>query len=211
MDKNYWFNKTKVPKILWNHLKNFFNDQKIAIDLGCAGGRLAKSLEPHFKHCFAVDKSEDLIKKANLNNSKIFYFNGDFGVDKTWRIMNQSFDLITSDCAIRKDYVLIDKLISICNNYLKDNGHIVFRLQSNNDLRNILQKEIRNKFFYSKNEIISAFNEFKIEFFCENYLQRFSSKEYLESYFKLIDIKENFEFLNQKIYREYFLVSAKKK
>ena len=177
---DYWIKKNNVPRSLYKAIKVYFDKDLISLDLGCAGARLSRSMKNHFKLIYAVDKSESLVKKSSLINPEINFVCGDFGDQRTWKLMNQRFDLIVSDCAIRKDYVDLKKLLALCRDNLNKDGRIILRIQGVNDLGNILSKDYRSTIFYSEKELKELAGIFKkVEIQTESYTQKFSNEKYL--------------------------------
>jgi 2-polyprenyl-3-methyl-5-hydroxy-6-metoxy-1,4-benzoquinol methylase len=209
-NEQYWLKKYKVPNILRQEIDKHQNKQSVAIDLGCAGGRLTKYIEPLFKKVYGIDLWESLIEKASESNSSINFVSGDFGDPVSWNKINKSFDVIVSDCAIRKDYVNLSHLSDIFINRLKKGGLAILRIQEKSDLNNLLDLKIREKIFFSKQEIFKYFSKFEIEIKEENYKQNFSNTKYIENYLKKINIKKENKNYQLKANRSYILVIVKK-
>jgi SAM-dependent methyltransferase len=205
--EEYWLRKSKIPTKLWQIIQKNFDPGAIALDLGCAGGRLSKAIKPYFKKCFAIDKSESLLKIAKVNNPEIFYFVGDFGDEKTWLKLGEKFDVIVSDCAVRKDYVEINNLIDICKKNLNKDGRIILRIQCFGDLMDLLDENLSKSLFYNEEEICFAFKNTNFKIFQDFYTQNFSTKEYLLNYLSLINIKA-FHLPKNRVKRKYLIVEA---
>jgi len=204
---DYWIKKNNVPRSLYQAIKPYFDKELVALDLGCAGARLSRSMRNHFKLIYAVDKSYSLITKSSLINPDINFICGDFGDQRTWKLMNQKFDLIVSDCAIRKDYVSLKILLDLCRDNLNKDGRIILRIQGINDLGNILNKDYRSTIFYSEKELKElAFIFQNKEVQTESYTQKFSNERYLADFLRKIDIHQDIsESLN--VIRQYYLVT----
>jgi 2-polyprenyl-3-methyl-5-hydroxy-6-metoxy-1,4-benzoquinol methylase len=210
IEEQYWLKKTKVPNILQEAIKKHQNKKLIAIDLGCAGGRLTKYIEPLFKKVYGIDLCKSLIEKASASNTSIDFVCGDFGDPDLWGRINESFDVIVSDCAIRKDYVDLNYVADIFINRLSPNGSAILRIQEKSDLSNLLDLKTREKIFFSKQEILKYFSKFEVEIKEENYKQKFSNTKYIEEYLKKINIKKENKNYQLKANRSYILVIAKK-
>lgn len=209
-NEQYWLKKYKVPNILRQEIDKHQNKESVAIDLGCAGGRLTKYIEPLFKKVYGIDLCRNLIEKASESNSSINFVSGDFGDPVSWNKINESFDVIVSDCAIRKDYVDLKCLTEVFIDNLKPNGSVVLRIQEQDDLNNLLNLKIREKIFFSKKEIYKYFSKFEIEIKEENYKQKFSNTKYIDNYLKKININKENKNYQLKANRSYILVIAKK-
>jgi 2-polyprenyl-3-methyl-5-hydroxy-6-metoxy-1,4-benzoquinol methylase len=208
---SYWIKKTKVPQELWNLIIKHANDQSVAIDLGCAGGRLCKALMPNVLKVFAIDKCKKILDQTSQLNPEITFLCGDFGKQSTWKKLNKKFDLIVSDCAIRKDYVDLDTLANICNSYLTDRGVVIFRMQALQDMSNIFPAHVRRSLFYNEHEIQNSFKNFELNIDVEFFVQKFSTNKYLAEYLKLINIAEKPESSLLNLSRQYYIVEAQKK
>ena len=204
---DYWIKKNNVPRSLYQAIKPYFDKNLISLDLGCAGARLSRSMRNHFKLICAVDRSESLITKSSLINPDINFICVDFGDLRTWKLMNQKFDLIVSDCAIRKDYVNLKYLLGLCRDNLNKDGRIILRIQGINDLGNILNKDYRSTIFYSEKELKELTSLFKnAEIQIESYVQKFSNEQYLQDFLRKIDIYQEFSD-NTNAVRQYYLVT----
>lgn len=208
---SYWLKKKKVPQELWGLISKHLNNNKIILDLGCAGARLCRGLEPHCAKVFAIDKSKELLENAAQLNPNISFTCGDFGQQKTWKKLNQKFDLIVSDCAIRKDYVDLYSLADLCHFYLKENGFVIFRMQALQDMSNIFPAHMRKAIFYNEQEIQNSFKNFDLKINLEFYVQKFSTNKYLAEYLKMINIDDKPEASLLNLSRQYYLIEAQKK
>ena len=208
---SYWLKKKKVPQGLWELLKQSFNPSGTALDLGCAGGRLCKSLVPYFEKVFAIDRSKNLLKNISPLCPEIAFVHGDFGLQKTWKKINQKINLITSDCAVRKDYVDLKTLADLCFENLENSGFVIFRMQGIQDMSNIFAAHVRRSLFYNEQEIKSAFEKFELKIHLECYVQKFSTNNYLKEYLKMININDTPENSLLNLPRHYFIVEARKK
>ena len=204
---DYWIKKNNVPRSLYQAIKPYFDKDLAVLDLGCAGARLSRSMRNHFKLIYAIDKSESLITRSSLINPDINFICGDFGDPRTWKLMNQRFDLIVSDCAVRKDYVDLKILLDRCRDNLNKDGKIILRIQGINDLGNILNKDYRSTIFYSEKELkelTSIFKDAKIQ--TESYTQKFSNEQYLQDFLRKIDIDQDYSD-NINVIRQYYLIT----
>lgn len=208
---DYWIKKNNVPRSLYKAIKAYFNKDLVALDLGCAGARLSRSMRSHFKLIYAVDKSESLITRSSLINPDINFICGDFGDIRTWKLMNQKFDLIVSDCAVRKDYIDLKILLDLCRDNLNKDGRIILRVQGVNDLGNILNKDYRSTIFYSEKELkelTSTFEDTEIQ--TESYTQKFSNEQYLSDFLRKIDIDPSQDISDKtSAVRQYHLITLR--
>lgn len=208
---SYWLKKQKVPQSLWDIMCPYFNAKNTVVDLGCAGGRVCKALKPYFKKTFAIDKDQNILNTVSDIEQGIKFICGDFGFESTWKKTNTKFDLIVSDCAIRKDYVDIFKLSDLCKKYLNPNGCVILRMQALQDMSNIFPAHIRRNLFYNEKEIESAFIDFDLKLNLDFFVQKFSSNKYLSDYLSMINIQDKPERSLVNLSRQYYVIEAKKK
>lgn len=207
-EKKYWTKKNSIPNLLKQKIDQYKNKGLNLLDLGCGGGRIINHYSQFFKSCCGIDNSFFLIQEAKNQNKECDFVFGDFQKKSSWKNFNK-FDLIVSNCSIRKDYCPdLKSIFDLCFDYLANNGVLIFRIQSFEDMENILKKEVRFEKFYKKDDILSEKFDFSIE--KEVYFQKFSSIKYVNLFLKRINIEN--EFANTtNIKREYMLITGLKK
>jgi len=187
----HWTNKSNIPTRLDNLLSPYKDQNLTLLDLGCGAGRFKN----HFQKIKGIDKSfqsNDIVQ-------------GDFQNENTWKLLNEKFDIIVSNCAIRKDYCPnLKKVVKLCLQYLKPNGVIIFRIQAYEDLSNIIPNDIRKNIFYNKLEIEKVFPNTKLQI--DKYVQKFSSEKYIKEFLRKILINYNGRVSNLYVNRYYYLV-----
>lgn len=113
-----------------------------ALDFGCAVGRLTRALTPHFRECFGVDISEQMINEAKRLNSSItscvFIANKEPNLNI---FPDEFFDFVLSRLVLqhipKRDWILSS--ISDFIRVLAKDGLLIFQLPTHIPLRNRLQ------------------------------------------------------------------------
>lgn len=206
---DYWLKKQGVPSSLLSVINPYVDLNLTVLDMGCGGGRIAASLIPNFRSVYGVDVS-DLIHKTASKNPEIHFVCGDFLCPKTWKSFGVRFDLIISNCAIRKTAEL-EQLSGLCFQYLNPGGGIAFRIQGINDLAEILPASMRQSTLYNQEEIREGFSIFSnLSIVVEQYHQRFSSEEYLRNFLKKIDIPFDGPINRLTPTRHYYIVTGER-
>lgn len=196
---DYWLAKTGIPHKLNDLLIPYFDKNLTVMDLGCGGGRLSVSFLPHFSKVCAIDISNDLVEKAAKQHPEVEFLCGDFQSQNTWNNLPQ-FDLIVSNCVVRKDRCDLNKVVSICRQYTKN---MIFRIQSVADL-DFLPLSLRQELFYDRNELEKLG-------FCvieDNYKQRFSTQDYVLKFLSRIGIQHTHS-VPISIMRRYHIATIK--
>ena len=156
----YWLKKTGVPQSLQQELDPLSGKGLKVLDLGCGGGRLAKSILPSFGSVSGIDNSADLLDRAKKENPEINYACGNFQSPQVWQNLGM-FDVIVSNCAIRKDYCgNLSAVVENCYNHLNENGMVILRIQAFEDLNTVLPADLRKEVFYNENELKSILSQF---------------------------------------------------
>lgn len=206
---DYWLKKTNVPKTLQTEIDPFAHKDLKILDLGCGGGRLARSMLSSFASIHGIDQSKELIQRASKINPEINYTCADFQSPQTWKSMGQ-FDVIVSNCALRKDYCGdLHNITTLCYDHLNRGGALILRIQAYEDLHTILPKELRQSIFYNEMEVrkaLSAFSQTTIKH--EAYRQKFSSVKYIQQFLKKININYRGPINDLQPPRHYYIVKA---
>lgn len=209
VNSDYWLKKTKVPKSLQRAIQPHTDKGLRVLDLGCGGGRLAKSISPHFSSVHGIDSSPELIKMASQDNPNINYVCANFQSSAAWNSLG-NFDVIVSNCAIRKDYCEdLNKVADLCYDHLNVNGEMILRIQAFEDLNDLLPESIRASLFYGEKEVrrnLSGFSQTKIEH--ETYKQKFSSEDYIRQFLQRIQINYEGPIRILQPTRHYYIVRA---
>jgi 2-polyprenyl-3-methyl-5-hydroxy-6-metoxy-1,4-benzoquinol methylase len=209
-EADYWVGKSE--KGLPSKLKSAINPHRgknlRVLDLGCGGGRLTASLIPDFQ-VHGIDYSADLIKRAAEENPQATFSCGSFQIPDSWQGLSE-FDIIISNCAIRKDYCSnLARIGKLCKEHLSSNGRLILRIQAFEDLESVLPAGLRQLLFYNEKEIrnhLSIFGKLKIEH--ETFSQTFSSEEYFRKFLSRINIKYNGPIRDLAPQRHYYLVKT---
>ena len=173
-----------------------------ALDLGTGGGRLAGALE-ECRRVAAIDRSQELLHRAELEYPNIKFFPGDILDSGAWDLAGPPFDLVVSNCAVRRDHTPdLELLAELCRAKTSPGSRIVLRLQARDDLREILPGTVRELFF-SRKELERAFPGARIQE--EAYRQRFSPGHF-RRFLERIDIKWNSDFQGTATRRNLILV-----
>lgn len=208
-ESDYWLNKKSVPSKLGSAIEPYTNRGLRVLDLGCGGGRMAASLLPGFKNVHGFDSSAELLQKAKIQNPNIQFKCGNFQLPQTWKGI-EAFDVIVSNCAIRKDYCSdLARVATLCHEHLSDHGVMILRIQALEDLKSILPEELRRSLFYDNNEIkeaLSSFSSIKLDH--ETYRQKFSSEHYIRTFLERINIHYSGPIKELNPIRHYYIVKA---
>jgi protein-L-isoaspartate O-methyltransferase len=185
----YWLSRQNVPESLTEALIPWQDRGLSLIDLGCGGGRLAGAVQG-FSEVHAVDRSAALIAEATKQHPNVAFHVGDFQQRQTWDQLG-SFDVIASNCAIRKDYCNLRSVAALCLEHVRCG--LVLRIQGRGDLETVLPEQHRRNLFYDQEEIRRAFGA---EITVEKYKQRFSSPEYMVKFLERIGVQHNKQVLD---------------
>lgn len=201
-NSDYWTYKDGIPSILQGYVE-VLEKRSSALDLGCGGGRLARGLLKYFDSVTGIDCCHDLIKAASELNPEIRYVAGHFNYHKTWIALGL-FDLIISNCAIRKDYCNIKDVIKFTLSHLNPGGVLLLRIQSYNDLATVLPAKNRTM-LYAKEELIQ-FGYVQSEIFRQN----FSSSSYLKESIAKINMSTDNMLYDLRPIRQYYVLKIVK-
>ena len=179
-DINYDIMSKRLEEIM-----NVYNSNKEDyLDLACGTGNVAVRLAKGFKHTYAVDLSDDMLREAYDK------FRGErikckiISQDMTELSLNHKFDVIT--CVLDStNYILdkdgLDNYFKGVYEHLKDKGIFLFDINSFYKLTNILGNNI---FTYSEEEVFYTW---------ENVLEDNVVSMYLTFFVKNGDLYERFE------------------
>lgn len=198
----FWLKKNGVPSSMVNIIEEFSGQNLSVLDLGCGGGRLAKALKPAFGRVCGLDRSDVLLEHARAENPDIEFVLGDYQEENVWDQLG-TFDLIVSNCAIRKDYCRdLSFLAYQCRKHLAVGGNVLHRVQVLDDLSSILPLRIRKKLFFSEDEVLDTFGAAE-DSFLDSFRQRFSSEAYLRECLVKIGINYDGPINNLNPFRYY--------
>jgi len=193
-----WMKKRKVPQTLLDAIQPYFNQDLTVVDLGCGGGRVAVEIKDQFQKVIGIDQNSQAIHQATKQYQDVCFICGDYQSLTIWDELDQ-IDLVISNCAIRKDYTDLSKLAKFLRN-----KNLALRIQGQNDLADLVTKDIRTSLFYSQEEVKDYLDaNVKVE----TYTQRFSSKDYICDYLEKIDIPSYKEIDKFGIRREYYIIT----
>ena len=202
----YWLKKSNIPSSMEPELAPYLNKGLKVLDLGCGGGRLAKSLLPYFQSVSGLDGSQELVTQASQENPNISFICGNFQSPSAWKNLGV-FDMIISNCALRKDYCGDPaNVFSLCKQHLK--SVLILRIQGVNDLSTVLPLELRNNLFYNEQEIYQALKGFDVKIKHENYHQKFSNESYFRKFLERINIPFKGAVKDLNPIRQYYIVKA---
>lgn len=203
--KAYWINKSGMPSALTELIPPTSGLQ--ILDLGCGGGRIASCFND--ATVYGIDNSNELLQEAKQKNPNVKFVYGDFQNPEVWQQI-PCMDLIISNCSLRKDYCSnLKSVINLCYNKLNVNGKLLFRIESELDMSEVLSKQVRQSLFYGKEDLIECLKMFKVNIKEEKFRQRFSSVDYMKTFLQRIQIEStNIKCLNPT--RRYLIVCAEK-
>lgn len=189
-EASYWLQKQGMPDGLVAAVAPWLDRGLSALDLGCGGGRIAVALQPRMGRVVGVDAARELIEEAARTHPGIRFVHGDCLMESTWAGLGGPFDLIVSNCSIRRDYTpSLDTLAQLCHAHLAKSGGIALRIQADTDLAALLPLQARSAALYSKDEVASAFAGFEgLAIEVESYRQKFSSLSYLRTFLARIGL-----------------------
>ena len=179
-DINYDIMSKRLEEIM-----NVYNSNKEDyLDLACGTGNVAVRLAKDFKHTYAVDLSDDMLREAYDKFKKERIKCKIICQDMTELSLNHKFDVIT--CVLDStNYILdndgLDNYFKGVYEHLKDKGIFLFDINSFYKLTNILGNNI---FTYSEEEVFYTW---------ENVLEDNVVSMYLTFFVKNGDLYERFE------------------
>ena len=182
---NYERNEIKIDNWLEN-FEEIINDCTTPIlDLGCGSGNDTLYLINKGKKVISCDQSENAIKNINKNFPEIFDSKC-FNMLDGFPFPDKYCDLIIADLCLHyfreKDTF---KIINEIKRILKENGHLIFRLNSINDINYgagsgieiehhlYTTSDNRLKRFFDKDDILYFFKDFHIEYLNEEIMKRY--------------------------------------
>ncbi len=190
---SYWLNKQSVPESITKALVPWQNQGFRLLDLGCGGGRLAGAVSG-FSEVHAVDRSAKLVLEATNRYPGVEFHVGNFQRPEVWDRLGR-FNVIVSNCSIRKDYCNFRRVAALCMEHLDKPGMIVFRIQGREDLESVLPERHRRNLFYDRDEIRSVLGR-TFELDVEKYKQRFSTPEYVATFLERIGVQHRQQVLD---------------
>ena len=161
------------------------------LDLGCGSGNNTLYLINHNKRVIACDLSENAITSIKKNFPEIVdakYFNMLDGIP----YQDNSFDIVIADLSLhyfKKEDTI--RLIADLKRILKQDGHIILRVNSINDINHgagqglEVEKHLyetddgRLKRFFDEDDIRSFFKDFNIEYLNEEVMTRYKLEKRL--------------------------------
>jgi trans-aconitate methyltransferase len=189
-EAEYWMSKRGIPTALEPAIRPWLDRGLSALDLGCGGGRLAVAIAPQMGRVVGVDAAAELLQQAATAHPSIHFVRGDCLLDATWNALGGPFDLIASNCSIRRDYTPdLHRLAQLCHAHLAPGGGIALRIQGDQDLASLLPQSVRSALLYSKDEVARAFAGFAdLAIATDEYRQRFSGEAYLRTFLARIGL-----------------------
>lgn len=161
------------------------------LDLGCGSGNDTLYLINKGKKVIPCDQSENAIKNIKKNFPEIFDCKC-FNMLEGFPFPDNYCDLIISDLCLHyfreKDTF---KIINEIRRILKDNGHLIFRLNSINDINHgagsgseiehhlYTTQDNRLKRFFDEKDILYFFKDFQIEYLKEETMSRYKLEKRL--------------------------------
>lgn len=187
---DYWLSKQGLPNGLLEVVEPFLDRGLTALDIGCGGGRLAAALGSRFERMTGLDRAGELLRRAATTWPVVRFVEGDCLDPSVWQRLGGPFDLIVSNCSIRRDYTPdLPHLAALCHANLAPAGGIGLRIQAEGDLKGILPQEIGHRLLYDLGAIEGAFRVFDdLRIVRETYRQRFSSRSYLLAFLERIGL-----------------------
>ena len=186
----YWLAKQGVPDGLLPAITPFLDRGLSLLDIGCGGGRLAAALMPRFARVVGIDIAAGLLEEARLRCPSVRFVAGDCLDEAVWRRLGGPFDLVVSNCSIRRDYTPdLPRLAVLARDHLTAAGGIALRIQARGDLAGIVPEETFARLLYDRAAIEEAFAGWDdLSVTRESYRQRFSSCAYLLAFLERIGL-----------------------
>lgn len=181
----YFNNKVNIDNWLDKYQKIIDNSTEPIIDLGCGKGNNTSYLLNRNKQVIACDYSDIALKYINTYLTSTNLRTMQFDLSLKMPFNNSIADLIIADLSLH--YFSKQTTINILNEIkriLKNNGYLLFRVNSTNDFNNGANSGIKleNNFFYTN-----------------GYNKRFFSEEDIYYFFKKFDIID----LNEEVMNRY--------
>ncbi len=187
----------ETGRVLIDDILEFLNHNNIsfngvnALDFGCGVGRLTQSLSKYFNHVDGTDISEEMIRQANLKNSKgeaCNYFTSDS--EKLENVPDEKYDFVFTYATLQHiEPYYVKRYLESFVRVLKKDGLIVFqehayafnkKEHAKNMIKSILPraivnyiKKVKNKdeaimevFAIPKDTIIGWLDSFGAELVC---------------------------------------------
>jgi len=183
----FWLKKNRVSERFLALIRSYLTKDMSVLDLGCGGGRMAFLLAEDTARIVGCDISKELIEgaraKAESSGQRAMSFlQGDLEDAVTWTSCvdvnsGSLFDMAVSNVLFRKDACRIDVALRSCRNAVRHGGHLLFRIESDDDL-----PELRCELpCYSLAEVRSVLGSQHFEVLSleeERFSQRFSSSDF---------------------------------
>ena len=159
------------------------------IDLGCGTGNNSLYLTEKGKQVIACDYSDTAIEIVNeyLPNVKTFQFD----MTKGFPFESNFTDLIIADlCLHYFSNADTRKILNEIRRVLTNNGHLIFRVNSVNDInhgamqgieleKHYFEVEDMKKRFFDRDDLLEFFNEWKIVDLLEDEMTRYTKPKIL--------------------------------
>jgi malonyl-CoA O-methyltransferase len=150
------------------------------LELGCGSGQIYREISWKVNKYKAIDFSQNMCNiHPKANNLELLCF--DFDSEEFWNnIKNDKYDLILSSSALQwsKDF---KKLINNLSSISKEINIVLF---TSNTFKRIYEITKQRQSILSQEEILDAFNKFKIKSEVLNYNLIFENKKELFKYIK---------------------------
>lgn len=186
----YWLAKQGVPGGLVPAIAPYLDRGLSLLDVGCGGGRLASALASRFARVTGIDSAAVLLEEASRRWPMVRFVAGDCLDEAAWRRLGGPFDLIVSNCSIRRDYTPdLPRLAALARDHLAAGGGIALRIQASGDLPGIVPDDALERVLYDRPAIEAAFSGWDdLSVARESYRQRFSSRAYLLAFLDRIGL-----------------------
>jgi SAM-dependent methyltransferase len=188
----YWLAKRGVPDGLLPAIAPYLDRGLSLLDVGCGGGRLASALAPRFARVTGIDSAAGLLEEASRRWPTVRFVAGDCLDEAAWERLGGPFDLIVSNCSIRRDYTPdLPRLAALAWDHLTAGGGIALRIQGRGDLAGIVTDETLDGVLYDRVDLEAAFSGSGWDHLSvtrESYRQRFSSRAYLLAFLERIGL-----------------------
>lgn len=168
---------------------SFFSKDSLILELGCGRAYASKRLyELGYSNVVATDFSFEALKIVSEDNPNIKTMNIDITDIK---LENNSIDIVVADlCLHYFDFKTTQDILKKIYNILKDNGYLIGRVNSVNDVLHIPNNssEIEPGYYYdgtiykkffSKEELIELLKDFDIEYIKEEKMDRYEKPKVL--------------------------------
>lgn len=209
----------KIAEFIFDILKKHKIDDGLVLDLACGTGVLTRKLSEYGYDMTGIDLSEEMLLKAReKSDSSILYLEQDmtefelYGTMRAIVCSMDGFNYLTD----KDDFF---KTLKLCHNYLDPDGVLIFDINSEYKLKNILGNntfvfDSDNVFYTWENEFDeeSELCDFYLTFFVKNENGEYArvNEEQTERAYKTEDVEKMLKTAGFKVLNKYNGYSSQK-